>query len=147
MDGAKELSEGLQFVPVNAVTGTPGTVEVKPFSTICTSSDLCFGDGRFSASLTAKDPRSGNEGSGLPIPQTNLFGYFSLPDLTGNADNPEVFVKVLDGRDLNGKYWVFYGGLTDLEFTLTIIDNQTGVTRTYDKSPFTFCGGADTSAF
>jgi sugar lactone lactonase YvrE len=111
------------------------------------ASELCLLGGRFAVSLSAKDPRSGNTGAGLPIPQTDLFGYFAVPALTSNPDNPEIFVKLLDGRGVNGRYWFFHGGLTDFEATLTVRDTQSGTARTYTKEGGSFCGGADTSAF
>ena len=67
-----------------------------------------------------------------------LWGYFS---------NPEVFVKMLDGTALNGAYWFFYGGLTDLEYTLTVTDVATGKQKTYAKPAGSECGGSDTAAF
>lgn len=111
------------------------------------STELCLLGGKFAVSLGAKDPRTANTGAGLPIPQADLFGYFSIPGLTGNPENPEVFVKLLDGRGVNGKYWVFYGGLTDFEVTLTVRDTQSGATKVYTKQGGSFCGGADTGAF
>ena len=101
----------------------------------------------FCITLSARDPRTGNTGPGLAIPQNSLFGYFSIPALTLNPSNPEVFVKVLDGRPVNGFFWVFYGGLTDLEYTITVLDFQTGLTRQYLKPAFSAEGGFDTNAF
>ena len=103
-------------------------------------------NGRFEITLSAKDTgRSNKSGNGVPItePGNNLFGYFSIPDLTGNPGNPEVFLKVLDAG--GGKYWVFYSGLTDLEFTLTVKDTATGKSKSYRKAIGSFCGDADTS--
>jgi hypothetical protein len=113
----------------------------------CPTNALCLGEGRFGLSLQAKDPRTGAVGSGLPIPQTDLFGYFAIPALTGNPENPEVFVKLLDGRGVNGNHWVFFGGLTDFEYDLVVTDTETGRVRVYRKPGFGFCGGADTAAF
>lgn len=107
-------------------------------------SGLCLIGNRFEASLVARDQRTGNTGVGSPLPQSDIFGYFSIPALTNNATNPEVFVKVLDA---GGKFWVFYGGLTDFEFTLSIRDTKTGIVKTYFKSAGSLCGGADTNAF
>ncbi len=101
----------------------------------------------FSVRLTARDQRTGRAGTGLAIPQSDIFGYFSIPDLTFNPGNPEVFVKILDGRTVNGQFWVFYGGLTDLEYTLTVTDETTGRVRTYTKPAGSACGGFDTAAF
>lgn len=106
-------------------------------------------NGRFEVSLDAVDQRTGHTGTGLPIPEpgNTLFGYFSIPDLTGNPDNPEVFVKILDARTVNGKFWMFYGGLTDLQLTITIRDTQTGAVKQYHRAGGSLCGDADTSAF
>jgi hypothetical protein len=48
---------------------------------------------------------------------------------------------------INGKFWVFYGGLTDFEYTITVIDTETGSQKQYTKPGLVFTGGADTSAF
>lgn len=106
-------------------------------------------DGRFEVSLRAVDPRTGKTGIGLPIPEpgNTLFGYFAIPDLTGNPDNPEVFVKILDAHAIGGNFWVFYGGLTDLQLTLVVKDTQTGSTKQYQRKGGSLCGDADTSTF
>jgi hypothetical protein len=101
----------------------------------------------FDVTLWARDQRTGNTGEGKAIPQNDIFGYFAIPALTSNPDNPEVFVKVLDGTAINGQFWVFYGGLTDLEYTLTVKENQTGRVKTYQKEPGSACGGFDTDGF
>lgn len=101
----------------------------------------------FDVTLWARDQRTGNTGEGKAIPQNDIFGHFAIPELTSNQGNPEVFVKVLDGTAINGRFWVFYGGLTDLEYTLTVKENQTGRVKTYYKDPGSACGGFDTDAF
>lgn len=109
--------------------------------------NLCVNAGRFQITLSAKDPRTGSTAPGQALPQNDLFGYFSIPGLTGNAANPEVFVKVLDGRAANGRFWVFYGGLTDLEYRVTVTDTFTGTVKGYTKPAGSACGGFDSSAF
>lgn len=109
--------------------------------------NLCVNAGRFQITLSARDPRSGSTAPGQALPQNDLFGYFSIPGLTGNASNPEVFVKVLDGRAANGRFWVFYGGLTDLEYRVTVADTFTGAVKGYTKPAGSACGGFDSSAF
>jgi hypothetical protein len=101
----------------------------------------------FFVTLAARDQRTGHTGPGQAIPQNDIFGYFSIPALTSNPDNPEVFVKVLDGRVVNGHFWVFYGGLTDLEYTITVREISTGLNRPYFKPPGSAAGGCATSAF
>jgi len=46
---------------------------------------------------------------------------------------------------VGGFFWVFYSGLTDLHYTVRIIDTVTGRERTYQSDGY--CGGADTAAF
>jgi hypothetical protein len=108
---------------------------------------LCLTSGKFLVELMARDLRTGRGAKGTAFPQNEVFGYFSLPELTGESENPEVFVKIIDGRELNGRYWVFYGGLTDLELVLTVTDVETGSSRIYTKDGGDYCGGADTTAF
>src|SRR5206468_1277592 len=71
---------------------------------------------------------------------TGLFWFFS-------ADNIELIVKVLDGRPLTPNFWVFYGGLSDVEYWIVVADTQTGATKTYHNDQGNFCGNADVSAF
>ncbi|MFA6954716.1 MAG: Calx-beta domain-containing protein [Thermoanaerobaculia bacterium] len=106
---------------------------------------LCLLGGRFKVTLTARDQRTGNTAQGVSMPKNDLFGYFSLPGLTGDPTNPEVFVKVLDGTPVNGHNWIFFAGLTDLEYTLTVVDVTTGSLKTYTKKPGSACGGFDTN--
>jgi hypothetical protein len=124
------------------VSGTSGSGPCTP-----SSSDLCLNSSRFRVTLAAKDPRTGNTGGGFAIPYNNQNGFFAIPALTSDTENFEVFVKILDGRPINGKFWVFYGGLTDFEYTITVTDTQTGQVKQYTKPGFEFTGGADTSAF
>ena len=53
----------------------------------------------FNITLNATNQHNNNQqGAGVALPQTDTFGYFSFPAITGNPSNPEVFVKILDGR-------------------------------------------------
>jgi len=102
----------------------------------------------FDVRLTAKDQHHGGASvTGNAIPQNDVFGYFSFPPPTGSLDNPEVFVKLLDGTTINGQYWVFYGHVTDLEYTLSVTEVATGRAKSYHKNPGTEAGGFDTSGF
>jgi len=101
----------------------------------------------FDVTLSARDPRTGNTGAGFALPQTDVFGYFSIPALTFNPGNPEVCVKIVDGTSVNGKFWVFYAGMTDFEYTATITEVATGLSKSYVKPAGSTQGGFDTSAF
>ncbi len=102
--------------------------------------------GRFSATLSASNPRNGDTETGSAVAMTDRFGYFSLPGLTGDSTFPEVAVKMIDFSAIDGRFWLFYTGLTNLDYTLTVTDSVTGAVRTYvGATPF--CGAADTDAF
>ena len=47
------------------------------------------------------------------------------------ATNVEAVVKVLDACGLNNRFWVFAGGLTDVNVVLMVTDTQTGNVKTY----------------
>ncbi len=121
---------------------TMPTLEVAATNTLTLNSAHSF-----DITLSATDQRTGHSGEGQAIPQNDIFGYFSIPTLTGNAANPEVFVKILDASGIGQGYWVFYGGLTDLEYTLSVQENSTGTIKRYHKSPGSSGGGFDTSGF
>ena len=59
----------------------------------------------------------------------------------------DLAVKILDGRAVNGKFWVFYGALSDVEYTITVTDTETGESKTYHNPPGEICGRADVGAF
>jgi PKD repeat protein len=147
--GAGSVLSSPEAVPAEAA-GTPAARVSPGGQAGCSSniSTLCLDSARgFTVTLAARDQRTGRTGAGQAIPQNDLFGYFSIPALTSDPTNPEVFVKVLDGRAINGHFWVFYGGLTDLEYTITVRDTLTGQIRTYFKSGGSADGGFDVLAF
>jgi len=103
---------------------------------------LCLGGGRFALEAAWKDFQ-GHTGSGHAVSLTADTGYLWF----FNADNVEVVVKVLDGRPVNGKFWLFYGALSNVEYTLTVTDTQTGAVRMYSNPSGRFASVADTGAF
>jgi len=99
---------------------------------------LCL-DRRYQVSLDWTNQFNGTSGSGRAIPSTQFTGYFSF----GDPSNIELLVKILD---FGGTVKVFYGELTNLQFTLTVTDTQAGTVKTYSNTPGD-CGGIDQSAF
>jgi hypothetical protein len=59
----------------------------------------------------------------------------------------ELLVKVLDGTFVNGEFWVFSGGLSDIEYTVTVTDVLTGTVKNYPKAAGILKSFADTGAF
>ncbi|HUO87172.1 MAG TPA: hypothetical protein VM617_07255 [Thermoanaerobaculia bacterium] len=108
----------------------------------CTAdtSALCLLD-RFRVTVDWQDP-TGHGGLGQARALTTKTGWFWFFD----PDNPEIFVKVLDGRSVNGHWWVFYGSLTDVAFDLVVEDTLTGADATYRHAGGTFASRGDTTA-
>jgi PKD repeat protein len=131
-------------------TQTTLTVEVLAASTLRLLSQTGH---PFDVTLSVTDPRTGDDGVGQAVPQNDVFGYFTAPTLSptvpGAPATPEVFVKMQDARDSGGDFWVFWGGLTELTYTLTIRDTVTGATKVknYSAADRPACEGADTSGF
>lgn len=110
-------------------------------STACGDGGLCLA-GRYRVEVSWRD-FTGGSGTGQPIPLTHDTGAFWFFD----AQNLELFTKVVDGTSLNGHTWFFYASLTNVEFTLTVTDTATGARRTYTNPPRTFASVGDTAAF
>jgi hypothetical protein len=116
--------------------------------------NLCLLGDRFRVTLSATDPRTGRFAVGQALAQGDRFGYFSLPAFTGDPTFPEVLAKMVDATTapppIGGFFWVFHTGLTDLQYSMTVVDTVTGTVKVYqnDRSdPSRLCGGADTAAF
>jgi hypothetical protein len=114
-------------------------------ATVCTpnSTTLCLNDGRFRVTATFLTPQgqSGNANAVTETSATGLFWFFS-------ADNVEAIIKVVNGCALNSRYWVFAGGLTNVQVSLTVTDTRNGTTRTYtNPQGVAFQPIQDTNAF
>ncbi len=68
-----------------------------------------------------------DQGPGQAKRLTPDTGTFSFLD----PDNLELFVKVLDACEINGNYWVFASGLTNVGINLRVRDTVTELERTY----------------
>jgi hypothetical protein len=78
--------------------------------------------------------------SSLGISQGGIFWFFA-------ANNPEMLIKVINGCGLGGHYWVFFAALTNVGFSVTVTDTQTGHFKTYNNSDSTTAAPVqDTSA-
>ncbi len=105
---------------------------------------LCLGEnGRFKVQITWED-FDNNTGVGttatLGTEDTGSFWFF-------NPANIEMVVKALDGRQNNGRLWIFYGSLTNVSFEMTVTDTETGLVRVYNNPVGNFASVGDTTAF
>jgi hypothetical protein len=96
---------------------------------------LFLGSGhRFLIQLTVESERVPNDGllsrSGKRLYVSRDGGAFWIFE----PANPEVFVKLLDGCSLNGHYWLFVSGLTDLGTRLGVSDFGSETVRIIETS-------------
>jgi hypothetical protein len=107
-----------------------------------TATRLCLNDYRFTVEVAWTVPGLGS-GVGHAVPltgDTGLFWFFGNPNL-------ELVIKMLDGRPVNGHFWVYWGGLSDVEYTITVTDTKTGAREVYPNPPGQLASRADTAAF
>jgi hypothetical protein len=136
---------GISLGPAGQPAGAEiATAAAAPAASPCVpgATRLCLGGGRFEVTATWRDFQ-GNTGVGKVAPVTGDTGYLWFFD----AANVEVMLKVLDGRPVNGKFWVFFGALSSVEYTLTVTDTETGVVRSYFNPAGRLASVADTGAF
>jgi len=87
---------------------------------------MCLNEARFAVSA-AWATNDGKSGQGTAVPLTSDTGYFTFFSST----NVEAVVKVLNACTQNSRYWVFAGGLTNVNVVLTVRDTKSGAVRTY----------------
>jgi hypothetical protein len=82
-------------------------------------------------------------GVGHAVDGSDASGYFWF----FNQINLELVVKMIDARSFDGSFWVFWGGLSDVQYEVEVEDLETGDTWQHTNPPGSICGGADTAAF
>jgi hypothetical protein len=100
----------------------------------CGGPVLCLGaNQRFAITVDwATATRSGVATGTALGSDTGHFWFF-------RGENVELIVKVINGCDLNNHFWVFAGGLTNVQVTITVTDRSTGSSRVYynlQSTPF-----------
>ena len=135
-------------LPVNdpAVVPSPDYLGIfarrfSPLDCALASDQLCLA-GRFRVTARFTDPRLGGSAAAQAIPLTADTGYFWFFD-------PPTWNDRQGARRprRNGHFWVFYGALTNVEYTLTVTDTQTGLARRYFNPAGQFASVGDTQGF
>ena len=109
-----------------------------------TSTSLCLTGARFTVQVQWRASESAAFSSGQAVALTSDTGYFWFFE----PDNIELVVKVLDGCALNGQYWVFASGLTNVDVDIAVTDTATAQVRHFTNPAGTaFIPVEDTSAF
>ena len=106
------------------------------------SNTLCLddhpGDQRFQVQVSVNTAEGGGlHGPGtdvslasLGVSQGGIFWFFG-------ATNPEMLIKVVNACPIGSQIWIFYAALTNVGFSVTVTDTQTGHSRTYTNPDLT----------
>jgi len=109
-------------------------------------STLCF-ESRFSVRAAIRASESSPSVIATALRSSDRHGHFSAPSLTNDAANPELVVKILDGRAINGRWWIFLGSLTGFDYDITVRDTFFKRAKTYTKADVVAGGGVDLITF
>lgn len=127
------------------------TTPAGPGPCVANSTTVCLLSNRFRVSIAYVNPFSNPPNQpgtflaarllqGTQNPDTALFGFNS-------AQAVEVLVRVQDTRPFAPRFDVYYGGMTDVGYTVTVTDTQTGTTRQYVNPIGKVGGGVDRTSF
>jgi PKD repeat protein len=112
--------------------------------------ELLLLDGRFRATVSWENHHVPTGmphtfGAGRSIPGTDGSGYFYFFE----PSSLDLVIKMIDAREFDGHFWVFWGGLSDVRYDLEIEDLETGETWNTVSQPgnVDLCGGNDLKAF
>ncbi|MEO8504491.1 MAG: hypothetical protein ABI609_11385 [Acidobacteriota bacterium] len=118
--------------------------DIEPSTTTPTFSctGLCLSSNRYRVSATWHTASASGTATGVKLTDDTGYLWFF------GASNVEVVVKVLNGCLENNHVWVFAGGLTNVQVTLTVHDSLTGKDAVYVNPQGTaFKPVQDTGAF
>ena len=116
-------------------TNTDGTTVSTIRFAITDPYTLRLDNGRFAIQASWTSAAQGTSGFGTATALTTDTGYFWF----FTSSNTEVVIKALDACSVDGHFWIFGSGLTNLGVVLTVTDTQSGTTMQYtntDGSPF-----------
>lgn len=102
------------------------TTQASTTTCVTSATAMCLNGGRFrvEASFRTNQGQSGQARAVQLVEDSGYLWFF-------NSSNIEVIVKVLNACSVNNRYWVFAGGLTNVEVQLIVTDTQTGLQKRY----------------
>lgn len=118
---ARNASGNSPYSNEASATTQPSTSACVPSATA-----MCLNGGRFrvEAAFRTSQGQSGQAHAVQLVEDSGYLWFF-------NPNNIEVVVKVLNACTVNNRFWIFAGGLTNVEVQLIITDTQTGVQKRY----------------
>jgi nitrogen regulatory protein PII-like uncharacterized protein len=131
------------FAPGAPAISTSAEASAAPAVCTANAQTLCLNASRFQIRVDWAVPSQNRSGTGTAVPVTGDTGYFWF----FSSANVELVIKVLDARGVNQHYWVFYGALSSVQYTITVTDTVTGAIKVYRNASGTLASVADTSAF
>lgn len=137
-DETANASDALLYTIEDASNYSPTKVRDPAPDYECAGSPTraCMQNGRFGveARVSYVDPSGARVNDASASTRDVLLGDTASLFHFFDESNPELLVKVLDGCGVNGKYWVFGSAATDLDWSLLVTDNATGVTLPYRRN-------------
>jgi hypothetical protein len=102
------------------------TTQASTTTCVTSATSMCLNGGRFrvEAAFRTSQGQSGQAHAVQIVEDSGYLWFFS-------PSNIEVVVKVLNACGVNNRYWVFAGGLTNVEVQLIVTDTQTGIQKRY----------------
>jgi hypothetical protein len=104
---------------------------------------LVLHNSRFRAWVTFVDDGVQQPAEAVPVGMADLEGFFYFT----RDFYVDVYVKVLDARPVSNRWWVFFAPLTDLEYTVNVLDTETGSLKSYPSPEGSRTSIFDTNAF
>lgn len=141
---ALSLAAGLLLGVASFAQASSPASALSPDACTANATTLCLNAGRFQARAIFSAPSlSITNAPAQAVPLTGDTGYFWF----FSANNVELVLKVVDGRTFNSYFWVFYGALSDVEYTITVTDTVTGAVKVYSNPQGQLASVADVAAF
>ncbi len=127
--------------PPELTEGIDGPTDA-PSVCVENATSLCLATERFRVNVDFSTVDQ-TDAQAQAIALTEDTGYFWF----FNEANVEIVIKVLNGCGINQRFWVFSGGLTDVDVEIKVVDTETGASRIYQSSDRAFLPVQDVEAF